>query len=58
MKSVFLSGNGVSKATHYLETMLTYHEIRISDTVGWPQDVLQRFDHALCSVHAHEHETN
>ena len=38
--------------------MLTYLEIRISDTFGWSQEVLHKFDYALCSVHMHKHEIN
>ena len=38
--------------------MLAYLETRISDTFGWSQDVLHKFDYLLCSVHMHEHEIN
>ena len=40
--------------------MLIYLETRISDTFGWSQDVLHKFDYVLCSVHTcmHEHEIN
>ena len=48
----------ISKATHDFGTMLTYLETRISDTFGWSQDVLHKFDYVLCSVHMHEHEIN
>ena len=34
----------------YLETMLTYLEIGISDTFGWPRCVSHRFDHSDSSI--------
>ena len=59
MKSWFLSGNGASKATHYLGTMLTYLKSEYLTPLEGPKMYYTDLTmHRVVCIHMHEHKTN